>query len=446
MSSALDIALSGMRAAQAAIDVSAHNVANASTDGYARQRVNLAASTGYVRQGALIGGGVEISSVQRISDRFVARQIRQQVGELGYYEGLQARLADVESVFNETGDDGIQNSFSEFYSGLANIASNPEDRGIRVAALNSGQLLASKIQSARQRLTSLDSENRLQLDYAVQEVNTSLDRLADLNAKIASAARLGNAVGDLQNERDHLLEQVSKAVQAQVTVSQDDGAASISIQGKSVVLGNQAAHLVVNGAGLFIEGDATPLSAGQGEIGAMLELRDTILPGYLTDLDTLSSAMITDFNTVHAAGFGLDGSTGLDLFTGTDSGNISINSVLLSDPGKFAASGSGEVGDITNIEALLQLRSQASISGYTHEEYYAQLVGSVGAQMKTATDSQSSIQTVLTSLYNRRDSVAGVSLDEEMTNLIRLQQAYNAAARVVSMVDELTRTVVDLGR
>jgi len=119
---------------------------------------------------------------------------------------------------------------------------------------------------------------------------------------------------------------------------------------------------------------------------------------------------------------------------------------LLAAPQKFAASATGEPGDVGGIEALIALRDQASLSGSTHEEYYAQMVGGIGAETKSAIDNQGSIGTILTALKNRRDSVAGVSLDEEMTNLIRLQQAYNAAARVVAMVDEMFQTAVNLGR
>jgi len=446
MNSSMDMALSGMRAAQVAIDVTSHNIANASTEGYARQRVNFTSKPGYLGRSSLIGGGVEVASVQRIADRFVTRQIRQQVGEQGYYGALESRLSDIESIFNEADDNGLPAAFGDFYSGLAVVASHPEDAGVRVTAMNSGQLMASKLRGARERLMSLDRENRLQLGFAVEQVNANLSRIADLNAKIAGAARLGNAVGDLQNERDQVLEEVAKSLQARISVSYDDGAATVSLQGHSLVLGGQAVELVISGSGLHIDGDTTPLGAGQGEIGAMLELRDSILPNYLNDLDALATALITDFNAVHATGYGLDGSTGTNLFSGTDASNIEINPALLAAPQKFAASATGEPGDVGGIEALIALRDQASLSGSTHEEYYAQMVGGIGAETKSAIDNQGSIGTILTALKNRRDSVAGVSLDEEMTNLIRLQQAYNAAARVVAMVDEMFQTAVNLGR
>lgn len=446
MNQSMDVALSGMRAAQLAMDITSHNIANASTKGYARQRVNFAAKAGYLGRTSLIGGGVEIASVQRISDRFVARQIRQQLGESGYYGALEARLGDVESVFNEADDNGIQAAFGDFYSGLAIVAAHPEDTGVRVTALNSGQILATKLRGAHERLMSLDRENRLQLDFAVTQVNANLERLASLNAKIAGTAQLGNAVADLQNERDQVLEEIAKALQPLISVSQDDGAATVTLQGQSLVLGAESVQLEVTGAGLFIKGTSIQLTAGQGELGAMLELRDSTMPGYLNDLGTLASAVITDFNAVHAAGYGLDGTTGVNLFSGNGASDIEINPALLAAPRQLAASSNGAPGDIATIEALLALRDQASVNGVTHEEYYAQIVGAVGAEMKSATDNQRSIQSILTSLENRRDAVQGVSLDEEMTDLIRLQQAYNAAARVVAIVDEMYQVAVNLGR
>ncbi len=157
MNSSMDRALSGMRAAQVAIDVTSHNIANASTEGYARQRVNFTSKPGYLGRSSLIGGGVEVASVQRIADRFVTRQIRQQVGEQGYYGALESRLSDIESIFNEADDNGLQAAFGDFYSGLAVVASHPEDAGVRVTAMNSGQLMASKLRGARERLMSTGS-------------------------------------------------------------------------------------------------------------------------------------------------------------------------------------------------------------------------------------------------------------------------------------------------
>jgi len=446
MNQSMDLALSGMRASQLAMDITSHNIANSSTKGYARQRVNLAAKVGYIGRSSLIGGGVEVASVQRISDRFVARQIRQQVGEQGYYAALQSRLSDVEAIFNEADDNGLQQAFADFYSGLATVASHPEDSGVRVAALNNGQLMATKIRDAKSRLVSLDHENRLQLDFAVTEVNANLERLAALNGKIAGTQAMGSAVADLQNERDQLLEDVAKALHASISVTQDDGLATVTLQGQSLVLGAQAVQLQVTGSGLQVVGSSTVLTAGQGEIGAMMELRDTTLPGYMTDLDTMATAIITDFNAVHSAGYGLDGTTGVNLFSGADATDIEINPALLAAPRQFAASSNGEPGDIATIEAMLALRDQGSIAGATHEEYYAQIVGGVGAEMKAAVDNDASIQTILTALENRRDSVSGVSLDEEMTDLIRLQQSYNAAARIVAIVDEMYQVAVNLGR
>lgn len=446
MGNMLDVALSGMRAAQLGIETASHNIANVNVEGFSRQRVRLASAPLVFTNGTLLSGGVRGVAVERIHDRYIARQIRLHLGEQGQNQYLSRRLSEVETVFNESTNEGLGRVINEFYSGISQIAANPESSAVRVTTVNSAQLLATQFRNMRSRLASVDSENRSELAYTIADVNDKLDRLATLNVRIQSAVALGANASDLQDERDNILQHISRTLDASVYVSEDEGHASVSINGYSILLGSNVSHLAVNSAGVYVEGTTSQLDITSGSVGAMLQLRDEILPGHLADLNALASAFITEFNAIHSAHIGLDGSTGLALFTGTDAADIAVNQDILANPSKFAASLTGEPGDAKGAIAMLDLRSRAVLGTASMEEHYASIVGGVGAQVKAATDHESAIGAIITQLTNRRDSSDAVSLDEEMANLIQFQQAYNAAARVVTIVDEMIQTVLALGR
>ncbi len=446
MNGALEIALSGMRAAQLGIDISAHNVANANTTGFTRQRLALEAGRGTLSRDALVGGGVAVDHVQRIADRFVDTQIREQVTEQGYYDELAGRLADVEAALNEASGGGLGQSFADFFSALSDVARQPDNRGIRIAALNTGKNLAARITSTRRQIETIQAENRTALIYAVDEVNAKLDVIAHINSQISGAIKLGVNVSDLQDERNRVVEDLSRMLDSRVSIASDEGQTTVSVNGTSLVIGVNALHLDVDSSGVHLEDTGQTLELEFGTIGAMLEMHTSILPGYLDDIDDLAAAVISEFNTAHQANFGLDGSTGLGFFSGTDGRDIAVNAGLLSDPNKLASSVTGAGGDSGGIDALLALRDKITVGGVTFEEFHESLVASIGSEVSSAEAQGASLDVLLDQLYTRRDSVGSVSLDEEMTNLIKFQQAYNASARIVAMMDELMQAAMNIGR
>ncbi len=446
MNGSLDIALSGLRAAQLGIEVSSHNISNVSVDGYTRARVNLAAVPTNITRGYLVGGGVEVASVQRISDQFINAQIRNEGSEVGYYDRQATTLSQIETVLSEAQNQGLSKSLSNLFSSLSAVASSPETYGERSAAINAAQLLAGKFQSVRAQLVSIKDQNKQELDYTVDKLNANLDRLASLNAQIASGVKLGDTIGSLQDERDRLLVDVTKAMNVQTFVNQDDASASVSIDGMSLLLGETALHLQVTSGGIVAEGSTVPFNVTSGSIGAMLKLRSTTIPSYIDNLDTLANSVITQFNTAHYAAYGLDGVNHRNLFTGTNAYDMSVNTTISADPNKLAASSDGTAGDNGGIEAMLALRTQTTTGGTTFEAFHGNVVGAIGSEVASAKGYQQTVTDISTQLQNQRDSVSAVSLDEEMANLIRFQQAYNASARVINIVNEMLDTTMTIGR
>lgn len=435
-----------MRAAQTALDVTSHNIANAGVEGYSRQRVNLSSRPAHLRGGVILDGGVNIEGVSRISDRWVARHIRNQLTEQSYHEALLGRLKDVEAVLDDTADAGIANALGGLFNSLAALADKPEDHGVRGDVLSAAKVLSSRFATASSRITAIARENRLELDYVVERINQNLEAVASLNGQISAGMAGRDNVGDLQDARDRVIAELSRDLGVSVTLTDDERFATVSLDGKSLVLDVVAQRISLNGGGVYLEGTTTLLPVDDGRLGAMMELRDTTLPSYSADLDTLAATLIARFNTQHRAGTGLNGSTNLDLFSGTGAATMGV---ALTDPSDVAASATGAPGDHGNARALQALRTTPLLGpagGLTFEEYHSDLIAALGSEVASSDSLFDGLSRLVSELENSRDAVHSVSLDEEMTNLIRFQQAYGAAARIVSAVDELMQTVINLGR
>lgn len=445
MNSALDIALSGMRAAQAGLGVTSHNVANSSVEGYTRQRLVLTTRQARFAGRVMINGGVTVAGVERVADRFVTRHIQAQITQQSYYQTLQQQLGEIETVFNEADDQNLAAAFNGFFDGLSQLSTQPESYGVRLTTVQAAELLTSRLRSMRQQLGIIDRETRVSIGYEVDRVNGLLQRVAALNGQIAAGVHIGSNVSSLQDERQQVLEDLASSLGASVFVAPDESTANVSLGGVPLVLGAEATRLEVDSTGIHVVGSTTNLSVDGGALGALLEMRDGALPRYTNHLDTIAAALIANFNPVHAAGFGLNGSTGDDLFVGTDARDITVNAAVIADPNRLAASTTGAPGDSGNAKALLALRNAPAIGTQTIEEYYDGVVGGIGSEVQTADMQAKSLGTLLSQLRDRRDSTNSVSIDEEMTSLIRYQQAYAASARIISMIDEMMRIVANLG-
>jgi flagellar hook-associated protein 1 FlgK len=197
---------------------------------------------------------------------------------------------------------------------------------------------------------------------------------------------------------------------------------------------------------LIFTSDSSALDTSAGQLGGLTTSRDTAIPNLISKLDALASGLITSINAVHAAGYGLDGSTGLDFFTGTNAGDIGVNAALLANPQQFAASSvSGSLGNAQNALALadLQLTDTMSGSTLTFDEFYTSLVTVLGADSRAAIDAADTADLVLGHIETQRQSVSGVNIDEEVANMTMAQHAYNAAARVITTIDEMLDTLIN---
>jgi flagellar hook-associated protein 1 FlgK len=422
----LQTSLRGLLAEQRALDVTSHNVANANTEGYSRQEAQMQAA------GALalppvgqLGSGVDVSAYKRIRDSFLDLQYRAQAMQVGASTTRADALDQAELRLGEPGDNGIAARLNSFWGSWADLANAPESGAARQALVEDARTLTSAVNSLDGGLQTVADQSAAELSALTAsggELHQMSRELAGLNAAIRDAQAVGGQPNDLLDRRDLLLDKLSGL--AQVSVS-GDGAGSIRI-----TLGGAAAPLV---DGSTLTWPPPAMTSPGGKIGALMELSSPTgtIASYRSDLATFAQTLTTQVNAIYQPAAGVD-FLAYDAATAT----LSLN------PAVTAASvraGAGASGDNSAARALAELRGTAG----GPDDLYARLVTRIGTQVADARRGTLNATALSNSIEDRRQSTAGVSLDEEMTNLIRFQRGYQAAARAMSTTDEMLDTLIN---
>jgi len=448
----LSIALSGLRASQGALDVTTNNVANANTPGYSRQRSVLVQSDPVVIGSVTYGQGVELSKVESLRDSVLEVQIQQEAQQQGQLNAFLAGMKQVEVQFTASQSD-LGTQFSNFFSSLSQLSANPSDLSLRQGVLTAAGNLSNTFNNTAANLTSQRQNLDLNVTQDVQQVNSLTTQIADLNGQIQSSQNLGRDASSFVDQRDVLIEKLSSLVDVS-SIRSDNGIALTTSNGTPLVDGMRSFSLStqVDPSGVqHIYSGTTDITAklSSGELAGLIQIRDQKVPGLLSDLDTLAAGFSTAINTAQQSGYDLTGQAGGNLFSAPPSGGAgaaSAMSVVLTDPAGIAASSDGSSGSNGNVAALLAVHDQAVADGKTPSEFYSNLVFSVGNDISNASADSDASQLVMQQLQNQRGSVSGVSLDEEAANLIQFQQSYEAAARVITAINDVLDATISLGR
>ncbi|PIW21592.1 MAG: flagellar hook-associated protein FlgK [Candidatus Aquicultor secundus] len=456
----ISIARRALEASQYGMDVTAHNIANANTPGYSRQRAILAATPSFPYPGynrpmlqAQLGTGVEVKSVERVRSSYFDSQIRKENQALGGWEVKDDALKQLEAIFNEPSEAGLQNIMGEFWNAWQQLSKNPESLSVRTSVIEMGRTLTSTFNQLDAKLSRLRDNLNDQAAVKVDEVNNIADRIYALNNEIIRIQTFGVEPNDLKDERDKLIDDLSKI--ADITVGeQDSGATLIFLNGRQLVSEYSANHIQTTPNGLNSgyydvtwESDGSAVTLYGGEIKSLVDSRDVTIQNYRGDLDTLASTLITEINNLHAAGVGLDGTTGWNFFTGTGAADIAL-SADIDDPTHVAAATDAAAipGDNSNALAIGKLKDTLlTIDGnnVTMNDFYRSTVTNLGIESQESGRMITNSKLYYDLIENHRQSVSGVSLDEEATNMIKYQRAYEAAARVITMLDDMLDTLIN---
>jgi len=346
---------------------------------------------------------------------------------------------------------GIGAAISSFFQNLNGLATNPSDASLRQSVLSAANALASSFNQAAGQLNSTRSNLDLNVQQTVQQINQISSEIASLNRKLATTASTGSDYGSFLDQRDALVQKLSGLID--VSVLQNGSSLTLTTrQGTALVVDGQSFGLTTrldpNDATQHIyaqAGDITGQISG-GKLGGVLEARDQTVPSLLGQLDDLASALVTNLNAAHQLGYDLNGQQGGNLFNPvTGPGAAASMTVAFSDPNLLAASSDGTTGSNGNIANLTAVATQTLSNGMTPVQTYGNLVFQVGSSIGNANAELTASNNILQQLQQQQSSVSGVSLDEEASNLLLYERAYQAAARAISTVDQMLQTAINMG-
>ena len=554
--SALSSAKLGLLAQQLAIEVTGQNIANVETEGYSRQDVTFEANTPRhaIKYGSMhqIGTGVRVAGIERAHDQFLFEQIMDEGDLTGSTEVKKDIFEQLEILFNEGSGRSLNDALSSFFASVHDLATNARGLPERADLVSKAENLASTFNQTGKQLYTIQRNIDATIETEVTEINSLTTQIGKLNENIhASEPASQYKANDLRDNRDRLVKELSKKIDIQL-IEESDSQISLTLKdGTALVLKDQVFDLStsINGNNesfydVYIDTgsttkDITSTITG-GELRGYLDMRDTEVESILDKMNILSASFIQEFNGIHRAGFGVDGSSGLDFFSALDvtvdhdvdntgtavvsmtnaspttisvdefeiaftgsnaftlnnlttnassgtftftagstfnikdgfavtisgaavsgdkvtfsvsedsASGMAVSSTITANTRKIAA-GTTTNGDGANALLMADLQNTLSFNSvtwsgsgsgsYTFDEYYNAVVSTIGIESFSAQSTLRQQEGIMLQLNSRRESISGVSIDEEMIKMIKFQQAYNASARMISVVDEMLDTL-----
>lgn len=463
----LEISRRSLQAHKAAINATGQNISNAETEGYNRRRVSLEPTstpgTGLNdgHESRATGTGVTIKNVERIQDRLLERAFLQTSTGTATAEENGRLLGSVEALLNDSGSSSLNNQLSAFWNSWEELGNSPTSRSARQNLRSRAQSLISTFHRLDSGLEQLKAETEQDVTNTVETINESLTELADLNEKIATGQASGTPNLTAEDRRDQLVNKLSE----EVPVTVQDGANEFTVQtnGITLVQGTEATQLKVNDLTSspsveFIDSGVTyaPDTDNGGKLGAQLDFLSSTVGNVRSDLDDLASELVDHVNNGptgpqdgHTDGMLPDGTAAGEFFDSgfTSASGIRLHADILNDVDNIAAASNGTApGDNTVALNIASIRDTDILNGnqQTAGGFVADLISGIGSQVREARQKASAESTARDHVSALRDSVSGVSMNEEMTNLIKFQQAFGASARVVNTAREMSDTLLSV--
>jgi flagellar hook-associated protein 1 FlgK len=452
LNTSLLIGMQALEANQGALDATSNNIANINSPGYTREVAVLSENQQNESGNGVSGGGVTLDAIRSVRDELLNLQIQQQTSQQASADAQSSSLQQIQTAFTTTGND-IASELTSFSSSLSELSASPTSAAAQQGVIASGQDLAGAFNSTAGALTGAQSQADGQVTETVAQINSLTAQIAQLNGQIEQVPANQNG-GTIEDQRDQLVQQLSGLVGISITQT-GDGETITTANGSPLVMGGQSFNLQTttgsNGFQQVIDSNGTNITASiqGGTLGGAIQVRDQIVPGLLTQLNTLASQFATAFNAAQAEGTDSNGNTGAAFFTvpsnPDDAGAAAGISVAITDPSQIAISSDGSSGSNGNVANLSAALTANLPSGQTAAGTYSSLVFQVGHAASDASAQSTAIGDNLTQLTTQQGSVSAVSIDEETTNLERYQTAYEAASRIVSTIQVLNNALLNMG-
>jgi len=424
----LDTAEQSLLNTQTELQVSSNNISNASNTWYAREVADQTDNPDIQTLHGWLGTGASISQITQIRNQYLEGQLMNATSDYSQYSGLATQLQSIQSAASDSGTTGITQALGAFYDSWDTLSQDPSDASAQSTVYQAAQNLASAIQSSYSRLNEIATvEIPGQIQDTVNQANSLIDQIAQLNASIVQAQ--ADTGGDQANGLIDLRYKAMDSLSQLIPVSFSTGA-----NGMVTVTTNEASGPVTIVSGVTATPITTSSTITGGQLGGLLQAQ-TALSGYISQLNTFTSSLVSQVNA--------PANGGLDVFsdtTGQEASTITASTTFLQ------GQTSGDLGsaavNIANLQGAQISFSDGTIG--TLQNYLSNIQEQIGNDIQQASTAASDSQALQTQLQNQQQSVSGVSIDQEMVNIIQYQQIYEAAAKVVETVSGLMGTVISM--
>ena len=442
-----DISRRSLATYQKAIDISSHNIANAANANYTRQRAKISTEIPEKTAQFVWGTGVKIDGVDRVRDRLVEAQIISNSQSYSKFNKQSIALGQVEQLFSEPSELGIGNLMTQFFNTWNELSVTPNSIALRNNVIFAAQNLADKVKNVNNDLNTVKYDVFNEFKEKTDEVNTLLKEINEYNRQIFSFKATNQSPNDLLDERDKLVNDLSKLVNIKVHYDQNN-MASISIGGVFAVdqsFTNSFEMQLLNGKlTLIASNNPNSIELSGGELAALSDTYSNKITDYQSKLDAIFSKLVEETNSLHESGYNLNQTSGVKFFTDYSGGELIINENILSDPSLIAASSDGSSGNGQIARSIADIADANILNGQTLSDNYASLVSTIGNQKLTSEKLAEANQMVLENLETQRASISSVSIDEEMTEIIKYQRSFDASAKLIQIANEMLEQIVGL--
>lgn len=455
INSILNIGGDALFASQTELDTTAHNIANANTQGYTRQTVLTSAATPIQTTYGFLGSGVQVDGIQGVRDAFVNEQVMNLNSDLSQANTNQQTLASVGGIFNETSTStsGLTSQLTAFFSALQTLSQTPEDSGVRQNVLQAGINVATTFNSLSNQLQDTKYQVSQQISADVGKVNALAATIASINKQLMANAGTPRNSSDLQDQMNNAVSQLSSLMNVKV-VTDPTGIINVTAGGAVLVAGANAFtfKMTQTSSGITVGRSDSSVAAtvSSGELAGLLNSFNIQIPGYAAQLDNIAATFAKTINAFNSTGYTLSTNgnppkTGMNFFQGTTAGTIQVAQDIISNLNNIAASSSGDPGNGDNAAAMADvLNAPVMSNGQSIVNAYEALVNQVGTDSQNTDNTVQTLQVQQNQLQAFQSSISGVSLNQELTNMIQYQHSFEAAAKVITTADTMYSTVIGM--
>ncbi len=456
----LSIGKKALTATEKNLEVTAHNISNANTEGYSRQRVIQESSIPVSDAHGFYGTGVDVVRLERMRDLHLDTEFRKLNSNTGYWDSMSSNLNHLEKSILETSEYGISSMINNFFSKWEALANNPYSEVHRNDVIDA----TSQMTDSFKNLYNSIEESRESLKFTLQDtanrINDISEELASLSNQISQNRNSNTPANDYLDKFDLLIDELSQYGNVQVH-QRDNGTISVYFGTDELVRNNVSNKLVfTESTNLETNEQETYLiwsntrskisGLDSGSIKAIYDLRDIVLPEYMSQLDNLAVQLTEEINNIHLKGYDITSpaTAGRYFFNSEITGvrNFQLSNEILENPANIAVSSSGQAGDNKIALAITDLRNSKVFDDKTLTESFADYIYIIGRDVKTANQNAERTSMLSKQTDKFRESVKGVSINEETANLMKYQQAYQAAAKIISIADDMIKTIIGLAR